>query len=217
MGQIFPYCIVEKIRRICRHFRAWWWILNSIWAQDKVSTNARQHFEKMDTTTTICVLLISNAIPISFIKVVCTVFDTVITAGNHFGSSYSPRHCRGRPSKSQNTHPVKQPSTASKTCFKSTTDVSDLYLDVQGRGPTHLSCFWNTLLVLDFAIFVIVACPLVEVNALRHWFCTNVVINLWSTLLITVWGMNKVPMRVGWSTSWHVIMFMLHVELVFHV
>ncbi len=173
MGRIFPYYTVGKIRRICRHFGAWWWLLNNIQAQDKVSTNARQHFEKMDTTTTICALLIPNATPISFIRLVCTVFDRVITGGNHFGSSYSPRHCRGRPSKSQNTHPVKQPSTASKTCFKSTKDVSDPFLIHQGRGTTHLSCFWNTLLVLDFAIFVIVACRLIrrDNTIIRTSFC----------------------------------------------
>ncbi len=83
---------------------------------------------------------------------------TVITAGNHLGSRYSPGHCRGQWSKSQNTYLVKLTSTASKTCFKSTKDVSDLFLVHQGRGTMHLLCFWNTLVVLDFAIFIIVAC-----------------------------------------------------------
>jgi hypothetical protein len=101
------------------------------------------------------------------------VFDRVISAGNHFGSSYSPRHCRGQPSNSPNTHPAKQPSTASKTCMKSTKDVSGLFLVHQGRGTTHLSCFWNTLLVLNFDILVIVACHLIlRDNAIcRTSFC----------------------------------------------
>jgi hypothetical protein len=77
------------------------------------------------------------------------------------GSSYSPRHSQGQRSKSKTTHPVKQPSAARKKCFKSTGDVSDLFLVHQGRGTTHLPCFWNTLVVLDFVIFVIVACRLI--------------------------------------------------------
>ena len=70
MGQIFPSYTVGKVWRICRHFRAWGWLLNSIRAQYKVRTNARQHFEKMDTTTNICVLLSPNNSPISFFRLV---------------------------------------------------------------------------------------------------------------------------------------------------
>jgi hypothetical protein len=97
----------------------------------------------------------------------------VIAAGSHLGSSNSPGHCRGQRSKSQNTHLVKPASTTSKTLFKSTGDVSDLFLIHIGRGTTHLPCFWNTLPVLNFAIFVMVACRVIwNNNRIGHtYFC----------------------------------------------
>ena len=70
MGRIFPYYIVEKIRRICRHFETWWWLLNNVQEQDKVRTNARQYFEKMDTTTIICAVLIPSNTPINFFRLI---------------------------------------------------------------------------------------------------------------------------------------------------
>jgi hypothetical protein len=76
----------------------------------------------------------------------------------HLGSSYHSHHCWGRQSKSQNTHLVKLASTVSKTWSKCTRDALYLFLMHTGRGMTHLLCFWNTLPVFNFAIFVMVAC-----------------------------------------------------------
>ena len=101
-------------------------------------------------------MLPNNTTPILFFRLV-PKYSTERLPQETLGSRYSPGHCQGQRSKRQNTH-LKLTSTASKTCFKSTKDVSDLFLEFQGRGATHLLCFWNTLLVLDFAIFILVAC-----------------------------------------------------------
>jgi hypothetical protein len=85
----------------------------------------------------------------------------IATVYHLMGSSYHPGHCRGRRSKSQNTHLVKLATTVSKTCSKSTGDASYLFLVHIGRGTTHLPCFWNTLPVLDFVIFVMEACRVI--------------------------------------------------------